>query len=54
MIFVEGEKFVRAGLASDGNVEEVHRTNGQVAGMNGAEFVGGAHGVGLTELDMGQ
>jgi hypothetical protein len=35
-------------------VEEVHRTNGQVAGVDGAEFVGGAHGVGLTELDMGQ
>jgi hypothetical protein len=34
-------------------VEEVHRTSGQVAGMNGAEFVGGVHGVGLTKLDMG-
>ena len=53
MIFVKGEEFVRTGLASDGDVEEIHRTDGQVAGMDGAEFVGGAHGVGPTELDMG-
>jgi len=53
LIFVEGEEFVRAGLASDGDVEEVHRSDGQVARMNGTEFVGGADGVGPTELDMG-
>jgi hypothetical protein len=35
-------------------VEEIHRTDGQVAGMDEAEFIGGAHGVGLTELDIGQ
>ena len=53
LIFVEGEEFVRAGLASDGDVEGGHRTDGEVAGMDGAEFVGGAHGVGPTEIDMG-
>ena len=42
MIFVEGEEFVRAGLASDGDVEGGHRTDGEVAGMDGAEFVGDA------------
>ena len=42
LIFVEGQEFVRAGLASDGDVEGGHRTDGQVAGVNGAEFVGGA------------
>ena len=39
LIFVEGEEFVRSGLASDGDVEEIHGTSGQVAGVNGAEFV---------------
>ena len=53
LIFVKGEEFVRSGLASDGDVEEVHGTDGQVAGVNGAELVGGAHGVGPTEIDMG-
>ena len=52
LIFVKGEEFVRSGLASDGDVEEIHGTDGQVAGMDGAEFVGGAHGVGPTEIDM--
>ena len=42
LIFVKGEEFVRAGLASDGDVEEIHGTDGQVAGMDGVEFVGGA------------
>ena len=53
LIFVKGEEFVRSGLASDGDVEEIHGTDGQVAGMDGTEFVGGAHGVGPTEIDMG-
>ena len=52
LIFVEGEEFVRPDLASDGDVEEIHRTDGQVTGMNGAELVGGADGVDPTELDM--
>jgi len=53
LVFVEGEEFVRAGLASDGDMEEVHRTDGQVAGMDSAKFVGGADGVGPTKLNMG-
>ncbi len=39
LIFVKGEEFVRSGLASDGDVEEIHGTDGQVAGVNGAELV---------------
>ena len=39
LIFVKGEEFVRTGLASDGDVEEIHGTDGQVAGVNGAEVV---------------
>ena len=39
LIFIEGEEFVCAGLASDGDVEEVHRTDGQVAGMDSAGVV---------------
>ena len=39
LIFVKGEEFVRTGLASDGDGEEIHRTDGQVAGMDGAEVV---------------
>lgn len=53
LIFVEGEEFVRSCLASSGDVEEIHGTDAQVAGVDGAEFVGGVHGVGPTELDMG-
>ena len=53
LIFVEGEEFVRTGLAGYGDVEEIHRADRQVAGMDGAEFVGGVHGVGPTELDIG-
>ena len=54
LIFVKGEEFVSSGLASDGDGEEIHGTDGQVARMDGAEFVGGAHGVGPTEIDMGR
>jgi hypothetical protein len=39
LIFVKGEEFVRSGLASDGDVEEIHRTDGQVAGMDGVEDI---------------
>ena len=42
LIFVKGEEFVRSGLASDGDVEEIHGTDDQFAGVNGAELVGGA------------
>ena len=34
-------------------MEEIHRADGPVAGLDGAELVGGAHGVSPTELDMG-
>ena len=46
LIFVESEQLLRADLAGDGDVEEIHRADGVVAGMHGAEFVGRAHGVG--------
>ena len=39
LIFVKGEEFVGTGLASDGDGEEIHGTDGQVAGVNGAEVV---------------
>lgn len=39
LIFVKGEEFVRSGIASDGDVEEIHRTDGQVAGMDGVEDI---------------
>ena len=50
LLLVECEKLLRADLARDGDVKEIHRADGAISGMDGAEFIGNTHGIGPGKL----
>jgi len=52
LLFIEGQKPLGTDFAGDSDMKEIHRADGQAAGMLRTEFVRGACGVCPLEFHM--